>query len=233
MEPSTEGASRRIRTFIIDDEPVTREGLRYGLAIDEDIEIVGEAGSAREAFRIIEPARPEVVVLDIVLPGMDGIAAARDLRQRVPAARVLVLTVHNRVHNALDALAAGATGFALKTEPLEALRAAVRLTAQGRQYIAPALAPAMAGPDAQSPQVLEPLSVREREVFQLVASGARISDAARELCISRKTVETHLGRVYRKLGCRSISELVRFAAIHDLLREDLTPRRAGGTVHLS
>jgi DNA-binding NarL/FixJ family response regulator len=208
-----------MRIFILDDEPIVRAGLRQIFASESDVVIAGEAGSAREAFQSIEAVRPDVAVVDLVLPGMDGAAATRDLRHRVPEARILILTIHARLRDVLDVFAAGALGFALKTEPVESLVAALRAVARGQRYISPSLAPLLEKTRQPSASdVLDRLSVREREVFQLITCGTRIVDAARELCISRKTVETHVYRLYRKLGCHNVGDLVRFAAEHGLLR---------------
>jgi DNA-binding NarL/FixJ family response regulator len=212
-----------MRVFVVDDEPLIREGLRHTLNAQPEIEVVGEAASAREGFAGIEKTRPDVVVMDLSMPGLDGAAAARDLRVRVPGAKVLVLTIHNRLRDALEALAAGACGFALKTEPLSALLSAIRRVAAGHGYVTPSLAPMVslrqAEPSGAPGDVLATLSVREREVFHMVAAGVPSKEIAQELCISRKTVETHISRIHRKLGCKRLADIVRFAAVHGLLRQ--------------
>jgi DNA-binding NarL/FixJ family response regulator len=211
-----------MRVYVVDDEPLIREGLRHMLGAEDGIEVVGEAATARDAFAGIERTRPEVVLMDLDLPGMDGAAAVRDLRVRAPEARVLVLTIHDRLRDALDALAAGAIGFALKTEPLAALVGAIRQVAAGVGYVAPALAPLVdrlrADESRASDDVLGTLTIREREVFNLLAGGTSVIAIARELCVSRKTVDTHVTRIYRKLGCHRVADIVRFAALHGLLR---------------
>ena len=212
-----------MRVYVVDDEPLIREGLRHMLGAEPGIEVVGEAATARDAFAGIERTRPDVVLMDLDLPGMDGAAAVRDLRVRAPKARVLVLTIHDRLRDALDALAAGAIGFALKTEPLDALVAAIRQVAAGVGYIAPSLAPLVdrlrSDESRASDDVLGTLTTREREVFNLLAGGTSVIAIARELCVSRKTVDTHVTRIYRKLGCHRVADIVRFAAVHGLLRK--------------
>jgi two-component system response regulator NreC len=212
-----------MRVFVVDDEPLIREGLRHTLNAQPEIEVVGEASSAREGFAGIEKTHPDVVLMDLALPGLDGAAAARDLRVRAPGAKVLVLTIHNRLRDALEALAAGASGFALKTEPLSALLSAIRRVAAGHGYVTPSLAPLVnmrQGEPYRSPDdVLATLSIREREVFHMVAAGVSSKVIAQELCISRKTVETHISRIHRKLGCKRVADIVRFAAVHGLLRQ--------------
>jgi DNA-binding NarL/FixJ family response regulator len=186
-----------MRVYIVDDEPIVRAGLRQTLAADPEIVIVGEAASAREAFRDIETLGLDVVIMDLVLPGMDGVAATREVKRRVPKLGVVVFTVHDRPRDVLDALKAAASGS---------------------RYLSPSLAPVVEGGGGGPADALDGLSVREREIFQLIASGRSIAETAREYCISRKTVETHVYRVYRKLGCHNVGDLVRFAAEHGLLR---------------
>jgi DNA-binding NarL/FixJ family response regulator len=219
-----------MKVFIVDGEPVVRAGLRQTLATDPDLQIVGESSTAREAFGDLDGLQPDVVVMNLVLPGMDGAAAAREMKRRLPDVRILIFTVHARLGDLLEVLSAGATGYALRSEPLDAVCAAVRVVATGGRYVTPELAPLLARQrEAPAPDVLALLSVREREVFQLIAAGSRIADVARELCISRKTVETHVCRVYRKLGCRSVGDLVRFAAGHGLLRDQPVEPRLRAT----
>jgi DNA-binding NarL/FixJ family response regulator len=217
-----------MRVYILDDEPVVRAGLRQALSVDPDVLIVGEASSAREAFRDIESLQLDVVIMDLVLPGMDGVAATREVKRRVPRAGVVVYTVHDRPRDVLDVMQAGASAFVTKTEPLEALREALHAAASGASYMSPALTAQVerGGPEGRV-DALDGLSVREREIFQLIASGRSIGETAREYCISRKTVETHVYRVYRKLGCHNVGDLVRFAAEHGLLRMGpFEPRRS-------
>jgi DNA-binding NarL/FixJ family response regulator len=208
-----------MRVYILDDEPVVRAGLRQALSADPEFQIVGEAISARDAFRDIEAARPDVVIMDLVLPGMDGIAATREVKRRMPRTCVVVFTTHDRPRDLLDVLGAGASAYVIKTEPIDALLQALRTAIGGARYVSPALAPCLDRRVTESPvDVLARLSVREREVFALIAAGRSIGETAHEFCISRKTVETHVYRVYRKLGCHNVGDLVRFAAEHGLLR---------------
>ena len=208
-----------MRVYIVDDEPVVRTGLRQALSCHRDMQIVGEADSARDAFRDIESARPDLVITELDLPGMDGIAATRELKRRVPHANVVVFTIHARPTDLFDAFSAGATGYVLKTDRIESLHASLRAALAGTRYVSPALAPLLEGRKAgDRVDVLDCLSVREREIFRLIAAGRSITDTAREFCLSRKTVETHVYQVYRKLGCHNVGDLVRFAAGHGLLR---------------
>jgi DNA-binding NarL/FixJ family response regulator len=207
-----------MRVYIVDDEPIVRAGLRQTLAADPEIVIVGEAASAREAFRDIETLGLDVVIMDLVLPGMDGVAATREVKRRVPKLGVVVFTVHDRPRDVLDVMEAGASAYVTKTDSVDVLRAALKAAASGSRYLSPSLAPVVESGGGGPADALDGLSVREREIFQLIASGRSIAETAREYCISRKTVETHVYRVYRKLGCHNVGDLVRFAAEHGLLR---------------
>jgi DNA-binding NarL/FixJ family response regulator len=220
-----------MRVYILDDEPVVRAGLRQALAGDPEIVVVGEASSAREAFRDAELLRPDLMIIDLVLPGMDGVAATREVKRRMPKLGVVIFTIHDRPRDLHDVFAAGASGFVVKTDPVDVLRAALRAAAAGGRYVSPTLARAAERrADEERADALQGLSIREREIFQLIASGRSIGETAREYCISRKTVETHVYRVYRKLGCHNVGDLVRFAAEHGLLRMGpFEPRRARAT----
>jgi DNA-binding NarL/FixJ family response regulator len=216
-----------MRVYILDDEPVVRAGLRQTLSLEPEIEIVGEAGSARDAFRDVETLRLDVVIMDLVLPGMDGVAATREVKRRVPKAGVVVFSVHDRPRDMRDVFEAGASAYVVKTEPIEVLKAALRAAALGTRYVSPTLASRVEGGGEAAADPLDGLSVREREIFQVIAAGRSIGETAREYCISRKTVETHVYRVYRKLGCHNVGDLVRFAAGHGLLRMGpFEPRRS-------
>jgi two-component system, NarL family, response regulator NreC len=222
-----------MRIVLIAGEPVFRMGWRRMVEASADLQLVGDAGDARAGFREVDRAKPDVVVVDIALGGMNGIAATREIRCRAPEARVLLLASWPRERDALDGFAAGARGFALKTQPTDALLGAVRSVGHGHVYVAPELRGLRTEdlgvhrerqtPDA--PDVLGPLSPREREVLDLVIKGWRNRQIARELCVSIKTVDTHRTRINRKLQCGSSADLIRFAAENDLLRlaPSLTP----------
>jgi DNA-binding NarL/FixJ family response regulator len=146
---------------------------------------------------------------------MDGVIATREIRRRAPRVRVLVLTVHDQTSDVLDALNAGASGYALKTDDTDTLIAALRVVCKGERYLAPAIAARLEAYESRrlkASDVLSVLSVREREVFRLAAECLITREIANELCISRKTVDTHLYRIHRKLGLRTSAELVRLAS---------------------
>ena len=224
--------SRRLRMVLIAAEPTFRLGFRALLESCDDVRLVSDAADARSGFHAIDLEKPEVVVMDIALRGMNGTAATREVKRRAPEARVLLLGTWPCERDVLDGFAAGADGFALKTEPGESLLYAIRAVGHGETYLAPdvrgltveAVRDLQRGKTAPNGLgVLQALSAREREVLDLVIKGWRNRDIAKELCVSIKTVDTHRTRINRKLRCRSSADLIRFAAENDLLRR--TPGR--------
>ncbi len=209
-----------MKIVIVDDHAVFRRGLKQVLAALPDCTVVGEAGTARTAFPIIDAERPDVVVLDMLLPGMDGCAAARELARRLPEARLMVLTARDSPEEVFEALGAGVLGYVLKSDPIPVLQEALRAVFSGERYLSPALAGLNGGapPDGSDSSGLSALSLREREVFHLAARGLANMEIARELCISRKTVETHKYRLQKKLGLHNARDLLQYAATHGLIR---------------
>ena len=202
-----------MKAVLIDDHQIFRVGIRHMLTTTSEWQIVGEAGRAREAFALIDAERPDVALVDIALPGMDGVVATREIRRRAQGTRILILTVHEEIRDVVDALAAGAAGYALKTEAPESLVTALATVMQGERYVAPSLLARLEAYQTapQPADVLSVLSEREREIFRLAAECLITREIAHELCISRKTVDTHLYRIHHKLGLRTSAELVRLA----------------------
>jgi DNA-binding NarL/FixJ family response regulator len=209
----------KLRVALVDDHALFREGLSELLARQSDLAVVAEAGDARQAYQVVEASRPDVVVLDVALPGTDGIAAAREILRRTPGSKVLMLTMFADQDYAARALAAGALGYALKMQDSGTVLDAIRAVGRGESYLPPGMG--AAGSRAQQrghhDGPLGRLSEREREVFGLVVRGLSNGQVAGELCISVKTVETHRARIHRKLGVHSVAELVRFAALRGLI----------------
>lgn len=211
-----------MRLFVVDDHRMFRDVLLLALAGERDFEIVGTAEDARSAYIAIDAADPDVVVMDVSLPGVDGIAAAREVKRRAPQRRVVMLSMHADAGYAAHALLAGASGFVCKNDPLEELFKAVRAAAAGASHVSAAFPRALvdenlrafAAGEANDPWSL--LSRREREVFGLLVRGFGNPGIAQELCISIATVETHRRRILRKLQVHSIAELIRCAARHNL-----------------
>ncbi|MGW3570034.1 response regulator [Streptomyces sp. NPDC000941] len=203
-----------VRIVLADDQPLVRAGLRMVIADAPDLEIVGEAGTGTEAVRIVRELRPDVVVMDIRMPGMDGIEATRMITSNAPAPRVLMLTTFDDDNNVYAALRAGASGFLVKDMALDDILAATRVVAAGDALIAPSVTrrlieefanrPAAAAP----PQRLAGITEREREVLTLVGRGLSNSEIAAELFIGHATAKTHVARLLTKLDARDRVQLV-------------------------
>ncbi|HEX3961644.1 MAG TPA: response regulator transcription factor [Trebonia sp.] len=187
-----------IRLLIADDHPVVRDGLSGTFAADPDFEVVGEAADGSQALRLAEAVKPDVILMDLRMPGMDGVTAIAELARRGNPARVLVLTTYDTDSYVLPAIGAGATGYLLKDAPRDELLRAVRAAAAGQSVLAPSVASRLMNKvRAPEPEVL---SQRELEVLELVAAGNTNRDAAARLFISEATVKTHLLHIYAKLG---------------------------------
>jgi DNA-binding NarL/FixJ family response regulator len=187
-----------IRLLIVDDHPVVRDGLSGMFAPDPGFEVVGQAGDGAEAVRLAQVLGPDVILMDLRMPGMDGVTAIAELaRRRVPA-RVLVLTTYDTDSDVLSAIEAGATGYLLKDAPRAELLRAVQAAAEGQAVLSPPVAARLMS-RFRTPGS-EPLSQREAEVLQLIAAGTTNREAAARLFISEATVKTHLLHIYAKLG---------------------------------
>jgi DNA-binding NarL/FixJ family response regulator len=210
-----------IGIFVVDDHRLFRDALRAMLEANGEVAIVGEAGDAREALARLGQQPCEVVLVDVSLPGSNGVALVRELKRCDRQRRVVVLTMHQHPDIVADAFAAGADGYALKHQSREELVAAIRIVAGGDRYVAPAVAAALPlGTARPKPRgALGALSAREREVFDLLVRGFANADVSRQLCISIKTVETHRARIMRKLDVHNIGELIRLAARQGLLAD--------------
>jgi DNA-binding NarL/FixJ family response regulator len=193
-----------IRVLIVDDHAVVREGLRAFLELQADMEVVGEAADGRAALEQAEQLRPEVVLMDLVMPGLDGVGAMRRLRSTLPEGRVIVLTSFLDEGRLLPAIQAGAAGYLLKNaEPAELVRA-IRAAHRGETIIDPSAAAqlvrALAAGGGSAASDAERLTRREREVLELISRGQSNKRIALTLGISEKTVKTHVGHVLAKLG---------------------------------
>ncbi|MEV5500355.1 response regulator transcription factor [Nonomuraea fuscirosea] len=187
-----------IRLLVVDDHPVVRDGLSGMFTREPDFEVVGEAGDGAEAVRLARSLRPDVILMDLRMPGTDGLGAMRELAQDGGGARVLVLTTYDTDSHVLPAIEAGATGYLLKDAPRDELLRAVRATARGEAVLAPSAAALLMSRVRSS--ATGPLSPRELEVLQLVAAGATNREAAAKLFVTEATVKSHLLNIYGKLG---------------------------------
>jgi DNA-binding NarL/FixJ family response regulator len=187
-----------IRLVIVDDHPVVRDGLRGMFAGDPDFDVVGEAADGGEAVAVVGAVTPDVVLMDLRMPHVDGVAAITKLRENGSTARILVLTTYDTDSDVLPAIKAGATGYLLKDTPRSELVRAVRSAARGEAVLSPSVATRLLG-QVRAPGS-EALSPRELEVLNLIARGSTNKEAAAKLFISEATVKTHLLHVYAKLG---------------------------------
>ncbi len=204
-----------IRLLIVDDHPVVRDGLRGMLAGDPDLEVVGEASDGAEALTAVDSLKPDVILMDLRMPGLGGAAAIRALADRGSSARVLVLTTYDSDTDVVPALEAGATGYLLKDAPREQLVAAIRAAARGEAVLAPSVATRLVSQLREPAQ--DTLSDRELEVLTLIAQGETNRGAAAKLFISEATVKTHLLHIYEKLGVNDRAAAVAVAYERGLL----------------
>jgi len=204
-----------IRILLADDHPVVRDGLRGMLAGEADFEVVGEAASGVEAVRLTEREQPDVVLMDLQMPEMDGATATAEIAARFPGTRVLVLTTYDTDADILRAVEAGATGYLLKDATQQELFRAVGAAARGESVLSPSVATRLLG-QVRAPSV-EPLTQRELEVLQLIARGTTNREAARRLFISEASVKAHLLHVYAKLGVNDRAAAVATAYERGLL----------------
>ncbi|WP_036199003.1 response regulator [Meiothermus ruber] len=205
-----------IRILLVDDHPVVRAGLLGLLSSQPDFEVVGEASNGLEALGLLERAGADVVLMDLRMPQMDGVAAIRQVRARFPRVQILVLTTYDTDSEIVRAVEAGATGYLLKDVPREELFRAVRLCAKGEAVLSPPVAARLLGRMRGTAE--ETLSVRELEVLALVAKGFPNKEIARELKISEATVKTHLLHTFEKLGVDDRTAAVTVAIERGILR---------------
>jgi DNA-binding NarL/FixJ family response regulator len=209
---------KRIRILLADDHAVVRQGFKMILDAQPDMEIVGEAGNGREAVDLAEQLRPDVVVMDVAMPELNGIEATRRLASSVPHARVVALSMHKDSVYVREILRAGARGYLLKDSGAADLVAAIHAVASGESYLSPAVSNAVL--DDYRRHVTNPIDLltsREREVLQLLAEGKTNKEIAGLLNLSVYTVEAHRGRIMEKLNLHSINDLVRFAVRNGLI----------------
>jgi DNA-binding NarL/FixJ family response regulator len=210
-----------VRVLIVDDQTVVREGLAAILGTDPDLEVVGLAGDGQQALALAAELQPDVVLMDLKMPVLDGVQATRQLRRRHPGIAVLVLSTYADDEWVINALRAGAAGYLLKDTRREALIAAIKGTVEGRSYLDPAVAgtvmrQAVAGPSpaAPGPAPLEALTDREQEILRLLARGLSNPEIARQLHLARGTVRNYVSAILQKLGVADRTE----AAVEALRR---------------
>jgi len=207
-----------IRVLLADDHAVVRDGLKVLLQQAADINVVGDAADGREAVRQAQELKPDVVIMDIAMRELNGIEAARLLRDKCPATRVVMLSMHASSEHVFRALEAGAAGFVLKESAGEEVAAAVRAVHAGGRYFSRAIATRKLSAQSRAGRVspLDSLSARERQTLQLVVEGRSSAEIAATCHLSPKTIETYRGRLMKKLGVSDVPGLVRFAIEHGL-----------------
>jgi len=206
-----------MKTTIVlaDDHPIVRQGLRTVLEAEPDYQVIGEAGDGLETMPLVERLRPQVLVLDLLMPGLSGLEIARQVRQRVPETRVIVLSMHANEAYVLAALRHGAAAYVLKETSSAELVQAVRAVVAGRRYLSRPLSERALEAYAQRAEatldLYETLTTREREVLHLAAEGCNNAEIATRLSISPRTAEWHRTNLMRKLGLHTQTDLIRYA----------------------
>jgi DNA-binding NarL/FixJ family response regulator len=209
---------RKIRILLADDHVMVRQGFKMILAAQADMEIVGEADNGRQAVELAEQLHPDVVVMDVAMPDLNGIEATRRLAASSPRTRVLALSMYKDSVYVREILRAGARGYLLKDAFDRDLLSAVRAVASGDGYLSPAVSDAVLSDYRRHvSDPLDLLSTREREILQLIAEGKTNKEIATALKLSVYTVDAHRGRIMEKLNLHSVGELVRFALRHGLI----------------
>lgn len=209
-----------VRVLIADDHAIVRAGLRALIASEPSLVLVGEAAGGWEAIDLVEKTRPDILLLDISMPDLDGIAVTKRLKPQHPNLRILILTVHEDEALLREAIRAGASGYVLKRAAEAELLSAIRIVMRGDMYVDPAMLRSLLleERDTRSDrQPVEPLTPREIEVLKLIVQGYTNRQIAEKLCISVRTVEGHRANICGKLGLRSRVELVRYAREHGLI----------------
>ena len=219
-----EGATMRTTVFLADDHGVLREGLKLLLESEREIQVVGSADNGRDALRCIRELKPGIAIIDISIPGLNGIEVIAQVRELSAATRCIILSMHSTSEHIARAFHAGANGYVLKESAGREIIDAVRAVHSGRCYVSRKVSDIMMDsrilrPDGQRGDItpLEKLSAREREILQLVVEGKSSADIGEMLLLSRKTVETYRSRLMQKLGTHDVPSLVRFAIQHGVI----------------
>jgi two-component system, NarL family, response regulator LiaR len=214
-----------IRILIVDDHAVVRQGLRMFLALDPDLDIVGEAGDGAEAVEQARRLQPDVVLMDLLMPKMDGVAATAAIRRELPDVEVIALTSVLEDVSVVGAVRAGAMGYLLKDTQADDLRAAIKAAAAGQVQLSPQAAARLLR-EVRAPESPEALTERETDVLRLVARGKANKEIARALNIGEQTVKSHVGHILAKLGVESRTQAALHAVRIGLVADD-TPERSG------
>jgi len=216
---------QKITIVLADDHQIVRQGLRARLEGERDLSVIGEAGNGLEAARLVERLRPNVLVLDLMIPELSGLEVTRQLKKRSPKTRVVILSMHSHESYVVEALRNGAAGYVLKDASAEELIKAVREAAANRRYLSPPLSDSAVDAYVQRARAVaadpyDSLTSREREVLQLAAEGLTNTAIGKRLFISPRTVEIHRANMMAKLGLRNQTHLIRYALKRRLIAND-------------
>jgi DNA-binding NarL/FixJ family response regulator len=202
---------RKTRILLADDHAVVRQGFKLILNQQLDMEVIGEAGQGNEAVRLTGQLRPDLVIMDIAMPEVNGVEATRQIKENYPECKVLILSMHKDAVYVRETLRAGAKGYLLKESIDQDLVKAVRAVASGDGFLSPEVSRTVLEDYQQTEDPFDSLTARERQVLQMLAEGKVAKEIATELDVSVYTVDAHRGRIMKKLALRSSTELVRFA----------------------
>jgi DNA-binding NarL/FixJ family response regulator len=211
-----------IRIVLVDDHHIVRKGLLALLKGENDFSIVGEASDGLEALRQAQELQPDIIILDIMMSGINGLEVTRQLSKKMPQTKIVILSMHSNEAYVLEAFRSGAMAYILKDNTAEDLVRAIREVYAGRKYLSAPLSERAIDAytqksAARSEDPCDKLTTREREIFQMTAQGFSNADVAASLCISTRTVETHRANLMRKLGIRSQAELIKYAILRGII----------------
>ena len=218
---------KKIRVLIADDHTIVRKGLCAILEGDKEIEVVGDAENGREAIKKVEQVQPDIVLMDITMPGLNGLETTRQLKKRHPKTKILILTMHDNEEYIFETLRAGASGYLVKRTAPDELISAIHAVNRGESFLSPSISKRViegyirvGQSEQEEDEPFEKLTDREREVLQLIAEGRVNREIAELLHISIKTVETHRSHIIEKLNIRNIAELTQYAIRKGLISLD-------------
>ncbi len=227
----------KYRIVLAEDHTILREGIRALLSSSPNLEIVGEAGDGREAIQRVEEHKPDLILMDLSMPRLNGMEAVREIKRRAYETKILVLTVHKTEEYILATLQAGADGYLLKDSTSEELMMAVKSVLNGKTYISPGISDKVLEGYLLGRKTLkkrtswETLTKREREILKLIAEGYKNKEIAEDLCISVKTVEKHRANLMEKLDLHTVQALTAYAIERGLASQDFLKRKKGDDEH--
>ena len=201
----------KLRIVVADDHALLRSGFRTIFTRMPDVEVVGEAANGREALQLVKDLAPDILLMDISMPELSGLLAAEQVKQRSANTKVIILSMHASKEYVIEALRAGASGYLLKDATLYEVETALKVVAEGSLYLSPSIAQHIVGTYLDGSSESELLSLRQREILQLLAEGKSMADIADILHLSKKTIESHRAQVMKRLGIQDMAGLIRYA----------------------